>query len=242
MTSTTGTLKILGYCRVSTQEQVTEGMSLDSQEHRIRSWAEAMGATAVDIIRDQGISGGKLLAERPGGRRIAKAMDARRPEADAVVVVRMDRLGRDAAEQISLLKRFRSGRVGVVAIAQSIDLATPHGRAMAQISAVFGELERALIGERTADGLSELRRQGRPWNHPPFGYTTSADADGTMRLIPDADEQATLARLVELRSQGLGYLKVAGALNAEGRSTKLGGPWQAMSVRNIFLREAQPAS
>ena len=82
-----------------------------AKDQRIRSWAEAMGAVVVDIIRDEGIGGGKLLAERPGGRRIAKAMDARRPEADVVVVVRMDRLGRDAAEQISLLKRFCSGGV-----------------------------------------------------------------------------------------------------------------------------------
>jgi Resolvase, N terminal domain len=64
----------------------------------------------------------------------------------AVVVVRMDRLGRDAAEQIALLKRLRS-KVGLVAIAQQIDLATPHGRAMAQIGAVFNELEPALIAE-----------------------------------------------------------------------------------------------
>jgi DNA invertase Pin-like site-specific DNA recombinase len=73
----------------------------------------------------------------------------------------MDRLGRDAAEQIALRKRFRSGKVGLVAIAQQIDLATPHGRAMAQIGAVFNELERTLIAERTTEALAELRQQGR---------------------------------------------------------------------------------
>ena len=61
----------------------------------------------------------------------------------------MDRLGRDAAEQITVLKPFPSGKVGLVAIAQQIDLATPHGRAMAQIGAVFNELQRSLIAERT---------------------------------------------------------------------------------------------
>jgi hypothetical protein len=78
------------------------------------------------------------------------------PTADAVVVVRMDRLGRDAAEQLAILKRVRTGKVGLVAIAQAIDLATPQRRAMAQIGAVFAELERSLISERTTETLAEL--------------------------------------------------------------------------------------
>ena len=46
-----------------------------------------------------------------------------------------------------------------MAIAQQIDLATPHGRAMAQIRAVFNELEHALIAERTTEALAELQAQ-----------------------------------------------------------------------------------
>jgi DNA invertase Pin-like site-specific DNA recombinase len=141
----------------------------------------------------------------------------------------MDRLGRDAAEQIALLKRFRSGKVGLVAIAQQIDLATPHGRAMAQIGAVFNELERLLIAERTAESLAELRRQYRVYNHAHFGWKA---AEG--RLEPHEEEQRTLARAQELRASGLGFLKVAETLNGEGRPTKRGGPWQAMSVRSVL--------
>lgn len=226
-------LKVIGYTRVSTAEQASEGLSLDAQEARIRTWCEASGAELVEVVREQGISGTKLLTERPGGRHIAHLLDARRPKADAVVVVRMDRLGRDAAEQIALLKRFRSGKVGLVAIAQQIDLATPHGRAMAQIGAVFNELERALIAERTTEALAQLRSEGKAWNHAPFGWRTM---DG--RLVRDEDEQDTIDRARKLRASGLGYLRIAQALNAEGRSTKRGGPWQAMSVRSV-LRSAE---
>ena len=117
-----------------------------------------------------------------------------------------------------------------MAIAQQIDLATPHGRAMAQIGAVFNELERALIAERTTEALSELRAQGRPWNHAPFGWNV---VDGHLEL--NSAEQETLDRIVELRDSGLGYLKVAQALNAEGLATKRGGTWQAASVRSVLL-------
>jgi DNA invertase Pin-like site-specific DNA recombinase len=231
--SSNGPLRVVGYVRVSTQEQATDGMSLDAQESRISAWCEAQGAELLEIVRDEGVSGSKLLADRPGGRRVAKLLESRRPEADGVVVVRMDRLGRDAAEQIALLKRFRAGKVGLVAIAQHIDLATPHGRAMAQIGAVFNELERALIAERTTEALTELRRQGRAWNHAPFGWHIRQ-----ARLVRDAAEQKTLRRAQELRAEGLGYLKIADTLNNERRRTKRGGPWQAASVRSV-LRSAE---
>ncbi len=107
---------------------------------------------------------------------------------------------------------------------------------MAQIGAVFNELERALIAERTTEALSELRSQGRAWNHAPFGWDT---VNGHLEENPV--EKETLARMRELRGNGLGYLKVANALNAEGRATKKGGPWQAMSVRSVLLSSEKMA-
>jgi len=224
-------MRVIGYTRVSTEEQERDGHSLGAQEQRIRAWALANGAELVDIVRDEPISGSKPLASREGGARIAKLLDARKPDADAVVVVRMDRLGRDASEQLGLLKRFRTGAVGVVAITQSIDLATPHGRAWAGMGAIFAQLERELIAERTREGLDELRRQKKAWNHAPFGWTTRDD--GT--LVEDRTEQATLRRVRALRAEGVSYSRCAGILNDEGRATKKGRPWQAMSVRSVEL-------
>jgi DNA invertase Pin-like site-specific DNA recombinase len=44
--------RIIGYSRVSTFEQASEGMSLDAQESRIRAWCEAQDAELVEIVRD----------------------------------------------------------------------------------------------------------------------------------------------------------------------------------------------
>jgi DNA invertase Pin-like site-specific DNA recombinase len=123
--------------------------------------------------------------------------------------------------------------VGLVAIAEQIDLATPHGRAMAQIGAVFNELERALIAERTTEALTELRAQGRAWNHAPFGWDA---VSGLLEM--NVIEQETLARLRELREFGWGYNKIAESLNVEQLPTKRGGPWHAASVRSV-LRSAE---
>ena len=228
-----GGLRVVGYARCSTTEQAADGVSLDAQEARIRAWAEATGAELVEMVTDAGVSGTKALPERTGGARIAALLDARKPGADAVVVLRTDRLGRNAAETLALLRRFRTAPVGLVSVAEHLDLATPHGRAMAGVSAVFAELERDLVAARTSEALAELRAQGRAWNHAPFG---SDAVDG--HLVPNRDEQATLARARQLRDAGMAYNKIAATLTAEGRATKRGGPWQAMSVRAVLRTTA----
>jgi site-specific DNA recombinase len=227
-------MRVVGYARCSTAEQASEGMSLETQVSRIRAWADAVDAEVVDVVTDGGVSGSKPLAERAAGKRIADLLDARKPDADAVVVLRLDRLGRDAAETLTLLKRFRSGKLGLVSVADRLDLGSPHGRAMAGVTAVFSELERALVGQRTADALGQLQKEGRPWNHPPFGWRVES---GRLRRRPD--EQATLGRIRELRSGGLGYARIAAALNDEDRPAKLGGRWHAMSIRSVLLTSAR---
>ena len=209
-------------------------MSLDAQEARIRAWAEAVGAEITEVVTDAGVSGTKTLTERPGGSRIAALIDARKPKADAVVVLRLDRLGRDAAETLALLKRFRTSKVGLVSVADRLDLGTPQGRAMAGVAAVFSELDAGLIAQRTSEALSELRRQGRVYSgSTPFGWDA---IDGKLRR--NGVEQKILRRVRALREKGLGYARVAEALNAEGHAPKRAAAWSAMSVRSV-LRTAE---
>lgn len=211
-------------------------MSLDTQRSRIASWCEATGAVLIEVIEDAGVSGGKALAERPGGKRIAKLLASRNPDVDAVVVLRLDRLGRDAAETLALLRRFRTGKVGLVSVSDRIDLGTPQGRAMAQMGAVFAELERALIGQRTAEALAELRKQGRVFGPVPFGWRA---VDGLLEA--DAGEQAVLWRIRGLREEGLGYARAAKRLNEEGLKPKRAGAWTAMAVRSVLLSSERMA-
>jgi site-specific DNA recombinase len=222
-------LRAMGYCRVSSMEQARDGVSLDAQEGRIRAWAEGTGADLVDVVIDAGVSGTKRLEDREQGARIAALLNSRSPGADTVVVLRLDRLGRDAAESLALLKRFRAGKVGLVSLAEHLDLATPAGRAMAGMTAVFAELERGLIGARTTEALAGLKKSGKAWNHPPFGWHVE---DG--RLVEDSDEQDTLERIRDLRASGLSYERVAAALERERRPTKRGGRWYPASVRAVL--------
>lgn len=223
-------MKALGYVRCSTAEQAVEGMSLQAQRSRIASWCEATGAELVEVIEDGGVSGTRPLTDRPGGTRIAQLLATRNPDVGAVVVARLDRLGRDAAETLSYLRQFAKGSLGLVSVADRIDLSTPQGRAMAQMSAVFAELERALIAQRTADALAELRSRRQVYGAIPFGWSRAGD-----RLVPDEGEQRILARMKRLRTRGLSYDRIARSLNGSDVPAKRGGIWYAMAVRSTLL-------
>jgi site-specific DNA recombinase len=223
-------VKVLGYVRCSTAEQAIDGIGLDAQRGRITAWCEATGAELVEVIEDAGVSGTRPLIERPGGTRVASLLVARTPDVDSVVVARLDRLGRDAAETLSYLRQFAKGSLGLVSVADRIDLGTPQGRAMAQMSAVFAELERALIAQRTADALGELRSRGQVYGAVPFGFSRQGD-----QLVLDDTEQRVLSRIRRLRGRGVSYDRIAQSLNGSGVRAKRGGRWSSMSVRSVLL-------
>jgi site-specific DNA recombinase len=222
-------LSVVGYTRCSSQEQAVEGISLEAQRCRVEQWCELSGAVLTEVVEDAAVSGIKPLAERQGGARIAELLNSRRPPVDAVVVVRLDRLARNAAETLAHLRRFANGPLGLVSIAERIDLSTPHGRALAQVGAVFAELERSLIAERTSDALRALRDTGQVYGPVPFGYRADAG-----RLLLFEPEHAVLKKVARYRSRGKSYAFIAERLNALGHPAKRGGQWSSMAVRSVM--------
>ncbi len=223
-------MKVVGYTRCSTEEQAVDGVSLSTQLGRIDAWCDATGAELVEVIEDGGVSGTRPLADRPGGARVASLLEARKPDVDAVIIVRLDRLARNAADALHWLHRFAKGSVGLVSIDDRLDLGSPQGKAMAQMSAVFAELERNLGARRTSDALRELRSSGKAYSPTPFGFKRDGD-----KLVPDEAEQKALARMRGLRTKGKSYRAIAASLNRSKTPAKNGGAWFASSVRSTLL-------
>ncbi|HMU39614.1 MAG TPA: recombinase family protein, partial [Pseudomonadota bacterium] len=92
----------IGYVRVSTQEQVTEGVSLDAQRDKLKAYCKFNGIKLIDIKADEGLSGGTL--ERPG-LQAALAM-LRRGTANTLIVVKLDRLSRSLRDVCTLVEDY----------------------------------------------------------------------------------------------------------------------------------------
>ncbi len=163
--ATTGAALLIGYARVSTEDQ-----RLDLQ-------LDALAAAGCQRVFEDRASGAR--ADRPG---LAAALSHLR-RGDTLVVWRLDRLGRTTHQLVGLLERFERDGVRLRSLQDGIDPASVMGRAMLQIGAVFAEMERNLLRERTRAGLAAARARGRLGGRRP---RLSADGlDTARRLMAD---------------------------------------------------------
>lgn len=140
----------IGYARVSTEEQ-----NLNLQ-------LDALKAASCDrIYCDEGISA--VAPERP---QFEAALAALEP-GDAFVIWKMDRAFRSLLHALQMLEELDARGVEFQSITEAIDTRTPMGRFAYQITNAFGELERALIIERTKAGMAAARRRGIRIGRPP---------------------------------------------------------------------------
>ena len=214
------------YTRVSTEDQAREGYSLGDQAERCRELVERNGWELVAVYEDAGFSGDD--PNRPGYKRMLD--DVAAGKLDAVVVIALDRFGRDAWAVEGTLRFFDEHAVRLISTRETIDRRTPEGTLQTGILAQFAQFEKAKIKARTKSGIAARARLGIPWGVPKLGYGKGQDGDWV--LVPD--EAATVRRAYELRLDGLSYQSVAGALNRTGLRGRGGGKWTATGIRRLL--------
>lgn len=134
----------VGYARVSTPDQ-----RLDVQQ-------EALTRDGCEKLFEDTMSG--RVADRPG---LQRALDILR-EGDALVVWKLDRLGRSVKQLVDLVSGFEEKGIHLVSLTDSIDTSTPSGRFFFHVMASLAEMERELTVERTRAGLESARaREGQ---------------------------------------------------------------------------------
>ena len=229
------------YIRVSTEEQSREGVSQEAQEVALRAYCTMRGLELVELVSDAGVSAGKALSKRPGGRRVLELVE--RGEVVAVVALKLDRLFRDCVDCLEVTRDWDRAGVALHLVdlgGQSIDTSTAMGRFFLTVMAGAAELERNLVGERTAAALAHLKGQGVQLGGEALGWTRDEETDEHGRHVVRevASEADTVARIHELRAEGLTLRAIAAQLTEEGRLTKRGGKWHANTVRRVLARVA----
>ena len=237
------TSKVVGYTRVSTAEQALEGVSLDGQAAAIRAYCMMRGLELVDLVQDPGASAGKPLEKRDGGKRVLSLVE--QGEAGGVVAWKLDRLFRDCAECLTVTGDWDRSTVSLHLVdlgGQAIDTSTAMGRFFLTVMAGAAEMERNLIRERTSAGMAYKKAQGERVGRIPFGYRL---ADDGVHLEPDAEEQATLATMVQLRRAGKTLQQITDQLNETGRPSRNRrgepGRWSVSGVWGLLKRDLQDA-
>lgn len=224
-------MRAIAYVRVSTEEQASEGVSLEAQERAVRAYTEMRGVELVDVVVDAGVSAGKPLSDREGGRQVLEAV--KRGKAEAVVSFKLDRLFRDCQDALGVTKAWDRAGAALHLVdlgGQSIDTSTAMGRFFLTVMAGAAELERNMIRERTSSAMQHMRAQhAYTGGRAPYGWALTDAGD----LVENEAEQRVITEARELRASGLTLRAVAQQLAARGYRPRTGKTWHASQIRNM---------
>ncbi len=172
---------VVCYIRVSSQEQKLHGISLDAQRDKLKEYADKHGLKIVGWYEDEGVSGRKLIKNRPALQRMLK--DAQAGKFDRILFIKLDRFFRSVAEYHECMKLIDP--VIWTATEEKYDLSTANGRAFVNMKLTIAELEADQTGERikivndykvkTGQALTGAHNQG-------IAYTV-AKIDGIKRVV-----------------------------------------------------------
>jgi|SRR4029077_464700 DNA invertase Pin-like site-specific DNA recombinase len=150
--------RIAIYARVST----SGGQSVDMQLLDLRELAKRRDFDLIGEYCDEGISGSK--ESRPALDALLR--DARRRKFDAVLVWKLDRLGRSLVHLVRLLQDLRAIGVELISFSEGLDFTTTTGKLLYQVISAFAEFERDCIRERVTAGLRNARAKGKCLGRP----------------------------------------------------------------------------
>jgi DNA invertase Pin-like site-specific DNA recombinase len=212
--------RVIGYVRVSTNDQADSGAGLEAQRNAITAEVARRGWELVEIIEDAGVSAKNL--DRPGIKRALEMLST--GGADLLLAAKLDRLSRSVRDFTEIIHQSSFYGWKLVVLDCNVDTSTPAGEAMTKVMVTFAELERQMIGVRTREALAVKKSQGI--------------VGGRRANLP----ATVIDQAQQYRAQGMSYAKIADLFNAQGIPTAQGGKaWHPATIQKALDRVTVPA-
>src|SRR5216684_9001713 len=220
--------RTIAYLRVSTDKQADRGVSLDAQRAKVHAYAELHDLELAEVIVDAGESAKSL--DRPGLKRALGMLKG--SEAEALLVVKLDRLTRSVVDLGTLVERyFAPGKAALLSVGEQIDTRSAAGRLVLNVLASVSQWEREAIGERTSAAMQhKVSLGGYTGGDLPYGFGLGPDGE---KPLENAEEQKVLTAARRLRDGGLSLRSVARELNAEGFRSRTGKQFAHVQIARM---------
>lgn len=228
-------MRVIIYARVSTEEQAREGVSIENQVEKMKSYCAIYGHEVVETVVDLGLSAKSV--NREGMQKIIEMTGKRRPGIEGIVVYKLDRAFRCCEEALRYSALWDKRGIALISVQEQLDTKSASGRLFFTLLAAMAEWERMTIGERTASALNFKKNRGeKTGGYVPYGFDMEIK-DGVKMLVPNDSEQKTLKRIQRMSNAGQSLREIAGALNEQGISTKSGkSRWHPEVIRGILTQ------
>lgn len=221
-------MRVLGYVRVSTEEQARDGSSLDAQEAELRSWAARYRHNLVAVFRDEGVSGTIPLAARPSGKLLLLMLGTK--EAEGMVAMDQDRFSRSAVDWLKtsadLLNRKKS--IFTVRAGDRATTMSATDRLNSTVLASVAQFQRDAAAERSSEVLAHKRRRGERFGTVPL---TCKLEDGKMVDDVRMLEAAQVARM--LRDNGFSLRAIGAELDRRGYAPRARA-WYPVQIQSLI--------
>ena len=205
------------YIRVSTAMQV-DGYSLEAQKERLIKFAEFQDMEVVREYCDAGKSG-KSITGRPEFQRMLQDVSEERDEVAFILVFKLSRFGRNAADVLNSLQFIQDYGVNLVCVEDGIDSSKDSGKLTITVLSAVAEIERENILVQTMEGRKQKAREGK-WNggQAPFGY----DLDSRNSTLVVNEEEAEIVRIIydKFVHTDMGADAICNYLNQRGYTKK----------------------
>lgn len=218
--------RTVAYLRVSTDKQADRGVSLEAQRAKVEAYASLYDLDLVAVEVDAGESAKSL--NRPALQRALAMLKA--GSADALLVVKLDRLTRSVRDLADLVDSYFSKRAALLSVSEQIDTRSAAGRLVLNVLSSVGQWEREAIGERTAAAMQHLRSEGKRVGSVPYGFALADDGE---TLAPVGTEQTVITTARELRARGLALRAVAATLDERGMRARNGRRFGAEQIARM---------
>jgi len=185
-------LKVAIYARVSSQEQFTEGVSIDAQVAALKAYSKVQGWEVYDEYIDGGFSGG--TDKSPALRRML--IDASQYRFNIIATCKLDRFFRNLRLLLNHLNDLEQQGIKFISTQEGLDTSTPYGKFAVQMMGIIAEFERERIGERVKDSRRYLISGNRwPGGRTMYGYRW-LNNERKWEIIPE--EAAVVKRIFDL--------------------------------------------
>lgn len=151
-------MRVIGYARVSSRDQ-----DLEVQISEIKKYCDYRNFELVKLYTDK--ASGKDI-NRDGFTEMMHVLHKKTFDADGVVVLKIDRVGRNLKNLIDILEDLKQNQIQFISIQDNIDTTTALGKLMYQIIGAFAEYDRTQINEKTRLGIDYALEKGVRFGRP----------------------------------------------------------------------------
>ena len=214
--------KAIGYIRVSTDKQAEHGVSLEAQREKLEAYAMLYDIELVDLVVEQGSA--KCL-QRDG---LQEALARLGTDADALLVVKLDRLTRSVADLGRLVETYFQDHA-LLSVGEQIDTRSAAGRLVLNVLASVSQWEREVIGERTSAAMQHMRSMNKyTGGKVPYGFKL---VEG--ELVEDKAEQCVIKLVAKYKALGLSYTRIARSLKEAGYLSRTGRQFNHKCIKQM---------